>query len=149
MPPRDIELGTRHVIQLKGFALVAAKIASDADKTTAIYRRFDELSARNLLYYQAQIAELEEELKEYDDGDRNARNTVEDDEVVDSLSDWSVFERRAEEGVLRDKRKMELVEKIREKLERYRRSTLLINFHPVETAQKDHEANRPRKIAKD
>ena len=116
MSTPDIELGTRNVTSKRGFALVASKINSDVDKTTTIYRRFDELSARSLLYFQAELAELEEELKDNDDEDSQARDKI----AVDCQRDWSVFERSAGEGVEREKRRMELVMKIREKLEKYR-----------------------------
>ncbi|TVY18730.1 hypothetical protein LARI1_G002861 [Lachnellula arida] len=115
MPTPDIELGPKNVTSKRGFALVASKINSDVDKTTTIYRRFDELSARNLLFYQAELAELEEELKENDEEDSQARDEV----AVDCQRDWSVFERSAGEGVVREKRRMELVMKVREKLGKY------------------------------
>jgi hypothetical protein len=112
MPTPDIELGPKNVTPGRGFALVASKIASDADKTNTIYRCFDELSARNLLFYQAELAELEEQLKEYDEEDSQAR----DEASVECQRDWSEFERSAVEGVAREKRRMELVMKIRRSL---------------------------------
>jgi len=51
---------------IDGFPLVADKITSDVDKTTTIYRRFDRLSARNLLLLQAELAELETLQNRYD-----------------------------------------------------------------------------------
>jgi hypothetical protein len=131
MPNPDIELGPRDVIPTRGFALVASKIASDADKTTTIYRRFDELSARNLLFYQAQLAELEEQLKEYDEEDGNAK----DEASVECQRDWSEFERSANEGVVREKRRMHLAMKIREKLERYRKRTTPLATRDFKTHQ--------------
>lgn len=116
MPSPDIELGPKDVTPARGFALVARKIASDIDKTTTIYRRFDELSARSLLFYQAELAELEDQLREYDEEDSLAR----DESSVECQRDWSEFERRASEGVAREKRRMDVVMKIREKLEKYR-----------------------------
>ncbi|TVY42734.1 hypothetical protein LOCC1_G004107 [Lachnellula occidentalis] len=110
MSTPDIELGPRNVTSKGGFALVASKINSDADKTTTIYRRFDELSARNLLFYQAELAELKEQLKEYDEEDSQARDKI----AVESQRDWSVFERSAGEWVVREKRRMELMMEIRE-----------------------------------
>ena len=107
----------------RGFALVASKIASDIDKTTTIYRRFDELSARNLLFYQAELAELEDQQKGLDDEDRNAK----DQASIEYQRDWNEFERHAREeenGMVqkREKEKMELLMKIRKKLEKYRTS---------------------------
>jgi hypothetical protein len=55
----DIELAPQSTESpTRGFALVASKIDSDIDKITTIYRRFDELSARNLLFYQAELLSL-------------------------------------------------------------------------------------------
>jgi hypothetical protein len=74
MPNLDVELASQPAYPARGFALVASKIASDSDKTTTIYRRFDELSARNLLFYQAELAELEGQQRDYDEVDRNAKD---------------------------------------------------------------------------
>lgn len=49
---------------LNGFPTFAAYIASDPE--LAIYRKFDFLSARNLLYLQGELITLEAELKEFD-----------------------------------------------------------------------------------
>lgn len=121
MSTLDIELANRNVNPSRGFALVATKINSDIDKMTTIYRLFDELSARNLLYYQAELAELEDELKQLDDDDRNAK----DETSVTCQRDWRTFEIHAHsrDGAVakaREKEKMELAMKIRDKLERYR-----------------------------
>ncbi|TVY84455.1 hypothetical protein LSUE1_G001279 [Lachnellula suecica] len=121
MPTPDIELGPNNVNTRRGFALVASKIALDADKTTTIYRRFDELSARSLLFYQAELAELEEQLKENDEEDSAARDEV----SVECQRDWSEFERSAEEGVERERRRMVLVMSIREKVEKYQEDAAL------------------------
>jgi hypothetical protein len=121
MPSLDIELATRNVNPTRGFALVASKIASDIDKTTTIYRRFDELSARNLLFYQAELAELEEQQREYDEVDRNNKDPA----AIESQRDWNQFVCQAsdDEGgsvQKREKEKMKLAMKIRDKLEKYR-----------------------------
>lgn len=120
MSNADVELGNNtDVNPRRGFALVAAKINSDNDKTSNIYRRFDELSARNLLFYQAEIAELEEELLFLDDEDSKTSDEI----SVACQMDWSSFEKYAKTGALpetKEAEKMELIMKIREKLERYR-----------------------------
>jgi hypothetical protein len=56
----DIEKEAVEVVYVKGYPSLAAFIASDRDKSTAIYRRFDRLSARNLLYLESELQELEE-----------------------------------------------------------------------------------------
>jgi hypothetical protein len=108
---------------INGFPRVADKIASDPDKTTTIYRRFDRLSARNLLFLEAEIAELEALQNKYDANDLVAANQV----VIDSHSDWRKFERYANEKDQDGRHtqpsqaaKMELALKIKEKLKEYR-----------------------------
>jgi len=132
MSSLDIELADQNVNPTRGFACVASKIASDIDKTTTIYRRFDELSARNLLFYQAELAELEDHLGEYDVVDKNAK----DEASIKCQRDWSQFMSKANDGdgataIVREKAKMELVMKIRDKLEKYRTSHLPASQAPV------------------
>ena len=55
----DIELAPSKKEYPNGFATVAAFIAKDRDNTTTIYRRFDRLAARNLLYLQSKVQKLE------------------------------------------------------------------------------------------
>ncbi len=103
----------------RGFALVASKIDLDADKTSTIYRRFDELSARSLLFYQAELAELEQLQKRFDAEDSHAQ----DQASVECQSDWKSFEEAANSADIanqREKQKMDLAMKVRERLEKYR-----------------------------
>jgi hypothetical protein len=121
MSAGDIELARRDVAFTRGFALVASKINSDADKTTTIYRRFDELSARNLLFYQAELAELEEQQKRQDEEDCAAK----DEASVECQSDWNRFAKAAKSTDVANRReaeKMKLAMVIRERLEKYRSS---------------------------
>jgi hypothetical protein len=119
----DIELASQNVVSTRGFARVAAKINSDIDKTTTIYRRFDELAARNLLFYQAELAELEEQQRCLDDEDSNATDMP----SIECQRDWEKFAAAANTNDVadtskqRELKKMELAMKIREKLEKYRK----------------------------
>jgi hypothetical protein len=108
---------------INGFPRVADKIASDPDKTTTIYRRFDRLSARNLLFLEADIAELEALQNKYDADDLVAADQV----VIESHSDWRKFERYASEKDQDGRHtqssqaaKMKLALKIKGKLKEYR-----------------------------
>jgi hypothetical protein len=56
---RGSELDTVEIRYVSGYPSLASFIASDKDKSTVIYRRFDCLFARNLLYLQSELAELE------------------------------------------------------------------------------------------
>ncbi|KAF2963919.1 hypothetical protein GQX73_g9659 [Xylaria multiplex] len=64
-----------------GFGSLADFIASDSDHSTAVYRRFDRLSSRNLLYYQSELARLEAIQDRFDIEDRRG---VEDLKQADS-----------------------------------------------------------------
>jgi len=52
-----------------GFARVTAFIAADPDNLTSIYKRFDALSIRNLLFLEARVAALEELQRKLDKED--------------------------------------------------------------------------------
>jgi len=116
-------INTKRPEPISGFPRVAAKIASDPDKTTVLFRRFDRLSARNILYLEAEIAELEAQQNTFDHQDLVAA----DQPTLESHTNWSKFERHAKEtnadGTPKQPgqaAKMELVLKIREKLKEYR-----------------------------
>jgi hypothetical protein len=88
----DIELSSRELQPIGGFPSVADKIASDVDKTTTIYRRFDKLSARNILLLQAELAELERLQDRYNAEDRKR---MDDEVVTEGQRDWREFEKNA------------------------------------------------------
>ena len=44
---------------LDGYPSLAEDISSDPDRTFLVFRRFDKLAVRNLLYLQSELAELE------------------------------------------------------------------------------------------
>ena len=112
----DIELVSSEKEYANGFPLVAAFIAEDKDKTSTIYRRFDRLAARNLLYLQSRLVQLEATQDRYDsedlgDGDLQAKRAATSWEDFDALS--AVRER--------EKRRMETAEAIQKTLKDYRR----------------------------
>lgn len=114
---------------LNGFPRVAQKLASDPDKTTTIFRRFDRLSARNLILLEAELAELEERQDRLDEEDRKSSS----EEARQCHTEWSTFEHLA---TGRDPKgnptnpgqagKLELALKIRAKIKEYRK-------HPFNT----------------
>lgn len=65
----DIELAepSNRPAQLKGYPTFAEFIARDQD--AAIYRKFERLSARNLLYQQSELHHLERQLDQLDHED--------------------------------------------------------------------------------
>ncbi|KFY32813.1 hypothetical protein V495_08702, partial [Pseudogymnoascus sp. VKM F-4514 (FW-929)] len=129
---------------LNGFPRVARKLNSDPDKTTTIFRRFDRLSARNLLLLEAELAELEARQDCLDEEDRKSLS----EEVRRCHADWNTFEGFA---MGRDSNgdptnpgqaeKLDLALKIREKLKEYHEAlavhqTLLNSKPPAATTIK-------------
>jgi hypothetical protein len=60
------ELGTVEIQYVTGYPSLASFMASDQDKSTVIFRGFGRLSARNLLYLQSEMAELEARQEAFD-----------------------------------------------------------------------------------
>ena len=104
------------------------KIASDPDNTSTIFRRFDRLSSRNLLFLEAQLAELEARQNRSDEQDLIAASST----TVECHSDWRKFEAYATErngdgsfAKLEQAAKMELALEIKDKLNEYRKYNYL------------------------
>ena len=115
MMPNAPEDGKIEIRYIKGYPSLAAFIASDRDKSTAIYRRFDRLSARNLLYLQSELVELEARQDRYDAEDLE-RPTQE----KASARNWQTFkEKAAETNNVCEKERMELALDIRAKIKEY------------------------------
>lgn len=110
-------------VNFKGFASLADLIASDADHATAIFRRFDRLAARDLLFYQSELAELQAQQDEYDREDSEAIAEFSDEwhEVRRSAQDWSTFKRSADDDLDdgRYRKRMQLAMRIRTTLKQY------------------------------
>ncbi len=119
VPRQDVENPSEKPREyLDGFPSFAAFIASDKD--LAIYRRFDRLSARNLLYLQSEIIALEAELDELDGDDFNAARTR-DLDVMQSARCWEAMVRGSAVFDSRDAARMELIRKLRGLMKEYRR----------------------------
>ncbi|KAH7001149.1 hypothetical protein EDB80DRAFT_721565 [Ilyonectria destructans] len=97
-----------------GFPSLAAFIASDRDGTSAIYKRFNRLAARNLLVLQSELADLESKLDSYDRDDQETRETLQ------SLRNWEDYKAR---DVI-DSNRIKLLAQIRTTLREYRESLL-------------------------
>ena len=100
---------------VKGYPSLAAFIASDLDHSSVLYKRFDKLSARNILYLQSELAELERRQVEFD----------EQDFLDDSLStkktarDWRAFSDVAAVTGSRAEERMKLSMEIRSKIKEH------------------------------
>ncbi|KAF2193950.1 hypothetical protein K469DRAFT_548266 [Zopfia rhizophila CBS 207.26] len=136
--PNDVEQPSPASKQyLEGFPRLSALTASDPD--LQVYRRFNRLASRNLLYLQAEILDLEARLKEFDAEDLELASAEEEGgdwmEVKLSARCWEVFRERAEQGEKREKERMGLIKELRERLAEYqdaliRQSTILNLEHP-------------------
>ena len=105
---------------VEGYPSLAAFIASDCDKSTSIYRRFDRLSARNLLYLQSELIELEAQQDQFDAED--LRGSIEDKK---SARSWQSLRQRASTiDNVRERDRLRVVKEIREKIKEYSRFLL-------------------------
>ena len=97
----------------ESYSSFADFIASDPE--LSVYRRFDRLSARNLLYLQSELLELQAKLAGLDEEDYGEKNG----DVILSAKCWEIFASRAEEHA-REGERMETIRKIRALLKEYR-----------------------------
>jgi hypothetical protein len=111
-------MGRREKHYIEGFPSLAAFIASDPDKTTLIFKRFDRLAARNLLHLQSDLAKLE---AEQDALDNHA--SEEDMQSKQCLRNWEDFSRAAISDP-RYRERDELARRIRRVLKDYREASL-------------------------
>ena len=87
----ETELATFAIQQVIGYPSLASFVASDKDKSTVIFRRFDRLSARNILYLQSELAELEARQDAYDKED--VKGSMTDKKFA---WDWYEFKKQSE-----------------------------------------------------
>lgn len=112
----DPEKDVVEVNYVPGYPSLAAFITSDPDHSTAIYRRFDRLSARNLLYLQAELSTLEKKQDELDKQDFNSDEI----DVKDKARSWETLLAKAEDGNDDDAvERVKLAKAIREKIKEY------------------------------
>lgn len=100
----------------KGFAQAARWIALDPDKETFIYRKFDELAARNLLYLQSELLVLENKLDQLDRHDAISN----DMDLRDAIMKWETLEGQFNCGNRDAIVRMDLIVTMRAKLKEYR-----------------------------
>lgn len=115
---RDTE---SNILLLAGYPSLAAFIASDRDRTTFIYKRFDELAARNLLYLQSELAELNCKQREFDQED-----VVADMHTKQCARNFIDFQNAASpaNGDMKQKERWKLTRQVRETLKEYREALL-------------------------
>ena len=124
--------GSIPAIEVDGYRLFSRFISSDPLRSTTIFRRFDRLAIRNLLYLESELAGLEAELERLDNG-------MIPETMINHLGDWTILKAEAEyaeedtgadvsEEVAKTQElmisRMRLIKKIREKVKEYRETTL-------------------------
>jgi hypothetical protein len=154
MNPNAKKEGARYDY-VSGFGSLASFIADDSDHSPFIYRRFDKLAARDLLYYQSQLAQLQAEQDELDIEDRIDIGKKEKEEqlrkkqIRNCIQDWKSFEHAALQSESSAqvpipgtssvwKRRMDLAMKIRTTLRDYREALIqesAVLSMPVPSAQ--------------
>lgn len=130
-----------HYKYVSGFGSLASFMASDSDHSPFIFRRFDRLAARDLIYYQSQLSQLQAEQDELDVHDRINIDSTEGadehcDRIRDCLQDWKCFEHTvlhsassAQDCATRTssetwKKRMDLAMRIRTTLKDYREAII-------------------------
>jgi hypothetical protein len=107
----DVEKGGYQAEYLEGYPSLAAFIASD--KELAVYRAFDRLNARNLLYAQSELLYLEEKLDALDRADSEAEPGS---ALRSSARSWEVLQRKANGH---DEERLKCVLRLREAIKEY------------------------------
>ena len=118
----DLEPDRIDNVVLNGFPELSKYIGSSSE--FAIFRKFETLSARSLLYLQSQLLDIETQLKRYDCKDREAIKAFAANaaDVVSAAKDWRSFERCSQAPDSCQMEKMKLVFKMRRVLKEYRKA---------------------------
>jgi len=123
---RFISMANNATPYVTGFGSFSSFLSSDKDRTTVVFKRFDKLALRDLLYYQSELAALQEQQDRFDreDAIEVKQMTAAWDEIRVNARDWTSFSDAAkrESGSERWKERMELAMRIRETLKNYSES---------------------------
>jgi len=110
-------------MESNGYATVAKSIAQDPDKETYVFRRFDKLTARNLLNLQGELLVLQNELGALDAKAASSR----DPDLLLSMRSWCALMSNAKDpstgnGEEATKR-LKIASELEVKLRKYRKFT--------------------------
>lgn len=116
---RDVEKNAAQNYEPRplGFAALSSLMASDGDQELLIFQKFDEISARNLLYMQFELLSVEERLKKCDMKLSNSG----DMELEEAAETREVMVEQAKNGRKEAQEMMELVTELRLKMKEYRK----------------------------
>jgi hypothetical protein len=113
---------------VNGFPSLAAFIASDRDKTTLIFKRFDILAARNLLHLQSQLARLQHKLDLLDQANlKDEQDSISVLRTKQNMRNWDDFV-TASETSAQERERFELYKCIQATLKDSRK-LLLLRLH--------------------
>jgi hypothetical protein len=115
---------------LDRFPSLASFIASDPDHTLLVFKRFDKLAARNLLYLQSELIALQAQQDLFDAEDQSLEN--DDRQAKQCAMDWESF-KTASSDPRNEKQKvrMKLMLEIRHKLKEYSKYTIIYDHAHV------------------
>lgn len=119
-PDMDSEKGRMPKEYLNGIPLFSAVLASSPD--LQVFQRFNRLATRNLLYLQAEMADIEARLNQFDADDLAVSRTSNMDEVFRVQTNahcWESFRTRAENGDVQERARMDLILRLREAMAQY------------------------------
>ncbi|CAG9975056.1 unnamed protein product [Clonostachys byssicola] len=111
----DVELG----LPQDGYPALANWIAADPDSETFIFRKFNRLAARNLLYLQSELCTLEGSLEKLDS------QIGKDRSLKMSARMWEMLVEKAEDNNRPEWEWMELRRDIKDKLKEYHEALIL------------------------
>lgn len=130
MYPRDIEFvassqlgGPPESRPLRGFSSLAAFMSQNSNSESFVFKRFDRLAARNLLYLQAELASLQDKL---DNLDRADAKPPYDLEVRKCARSWEDFEASKDSSSKQHERWI-LMHRTRATLREYRKYISMLN----------------------
>lgn len=117
-------------MESNGYATVARSIAQDPDKETYVFRRFDRLTARNLLNLQGELLVLQDQL---DALDGKAASSP-DPDLHSSMRSWEALMRNAKVSPNRsgeeETKRLEIAGDLEVKLKKYRESARVESYSP-------------------
>ncbi|ENH63690.1 uncharacterized protein FRV6_15665 [Fusarium oxysporum] len=98
-----------------GFSALSSWIVSDKDQELLVFRRFGEISARNLLYLQCELLNIEGRLKAWDKQVEDSNDTA----LEQAAETWEMMVEQAGAGRPKAKEMLELVNQLRVKIKEY------------------------------
>ncbi|KAM0724193.1 hypothetical protein Q7P37_000075 [Cladosporium fusiforme] len=108
--------------QVNGYIDLAQFLARDVDNETYVFRKFERLAARNILYLQGELIKLERDAHELDE---EAKDSM-DPEVHLSMRCWADLDRNARDPSREHERRIkELADNIERKLRKYYETLML------------------------